>query len=344
MSREARCRICTNPIPAKRIGRPAVVCSGECRAENGRRSMLALYRQRQHAKRCGRVPLASRACPDEGPSSLFAWRVPAPRPLPATLLGALVPPPAPRKRGSWNAARADRHLVRGERLTYAEMEAKYRVNAQTLYTRIALAGWEPERACTTPARPMKRRYDVGGGEMLTLKEMAKRSGRQEGTIRTRLGLGWTPSEAMEIDPQSRHSYELPTEPIGLFTVLAEVGHNRHGQRLWRCRCACGREKVVAAFSILRGDSRSCGCVTKQKSAARATARAKTYLIFGERLTLRELEAVSGVPISTLKNRMQRKKVSAHAAAITMGPARAQYQHRGPRRRKGHTSTITRKAA
>lgn len=35
--------------------------------------------------------------------------------------------------------------------------------------------------------------------------------------------------------------------------------NGRFRTMWHCRCKCGTEKIVAAGSLKRGDSKSCGC-------------------------------------------------------------------------------------
>lgn len=45
---------------------------------------------------------------------------------------------------------------------------------------------------------------------------------------------------------------------GLWTVIERAPNTGHDAR-WLCRCRCGTEKSVAANSLSRGDSKSCGC-------------------------------------------------------------------------------------
>lgn len=42
-------------------------------------------------------------------------------------------------------------------------------------------------------------------------------------------------------------------------VVAPEGHQR-GPAKWLCKCECGSSKVVAAMSLRRGKTRSCGCL------------------------------------------------------------------------------------
>lgn len=52
--------------------------------------------------------------------------------------------------------------------------------------------------------------------------------------------------------------------FGLLTVLAEHGKDKNGKRLWKCRCACGNEKIAETSSLTRGHTKSCGCLRHKK--------------------------------------------------------------------------------
>ena len=48
---------------------------------------------------------------------------------------------------------------------------------------------------------------------------------------------------------------------GHLTVLTfEPDNNSNGDRVWKCRCKCGREKLVAACKLVIGSVQSCGCL------------------------------------------------------------------------------------
>ena len=71
---------------------------------------------------------------------------------------------------------------------------------------------------------------------------------------------------------------------GRLTVVAETrlpntrARERHGHRTGppgaRCRCDCGAEVTVTAWSLTSGNTRSCGCLRAERFAAwRAKQRA-----------------------------------------------------------------------
>ncbi len=55
---------------------------------------------------------------------------------------------------------------------------------------------------------------------------------------------------------------LTHQRFGRLVVIGFAGrkHEAHAHRaLWRCRCDCGREKVIRADALLSGSTKSCGC-------------------------------------------------------------------------------------
>lgn len=51
--------------------------------------------------------------------------------------------------------------------------------------------------------------------------------------------------------------------FGRLVVTEEVGVNKWGNTLWKCRCDCGEEVIRPGGVLTRGDTRSCGCLGKE---------------------------------------------------------------------------------
>lgn len=52
-------------------------------------------------------------------------------------------------------------------------------------------------------------------------------------------------------------------------TFAQIGANHNNcSAYWLCRCDCGNEKVIKASELKRGATTSCGCFSKEVSAAR----------------------------------------------------------------------------
>jgi hypothetical protein len=54
--------------------------------------------------------------------------------------------------------------------------------------------------------------------------------------------------------------DLTGQVFGRLRVLEHSGRNAHGDNLWCCRCTCGADTVVKATNLLRGLTKSCGCL------------------------------------------------------------------------------------
>lgn len=68
---------------------------------------------------------------------------------------------------------------------------------------------------------------------------------------------------------SAHKFhDLTGRTFGRLTVLERGPNGSLNQIRWRCRCACGRHKIILAHNLANGGSRSCGCVHTTNGMAR----------------------------------------------------------------------------
>lgn len=56
------------------------------------------------------------------------------------------------------------------------------------------------------------------------------------------------------------SLNLINQEFGLLTVLKREENDKHGKSRWKCICSCGNEKTVNGQELIKGDTRSCGCL------------------------------------------------------------------------------------
>ena len=61
------------------------------------------------------------------------------------------------------------------------------------------------------------------------------------------------------------------EAFGLWTVL-QYSHKRGNAHMWLCRCACGRESLVAMDDLRRGKSTKCADCAYQSRSKQSRAR------------------------------------------------------------------------
>lgn len=60
------------------------------------------------------------------------------------------------------------------------------------------------------------------------------------------------------------STDLTGKVFGRLTVLEEVGRNKWGHFLWKCLCECGTIKVFNGNNLRVGDTKSCGCLNRER--------------------------------------------------------------------------------
>ena len=69
---------------------------------------------------------------------------------------------------------------------------------------------------------------------------------------------------------SKKSQDLTGLPFGYYTAIRQDGCNSKGVPYWLCRCRCGNEKRVLAYSLLSGHTKSCGCMKRELCRERST--------------------------------------------------------------------------
>jgi hypothetical protein len=71
--------------------------------------------------------------------------------------------------------------------------------------------------------------------------------------------------------------DLTGRVFGRLTVEGFAGKDRHHNRLWHCRCACGNSTVVRSRCLLMGSTRGCGCLQREFIRQRNTTHGKSDL-------------------------------------------------------------------
>lgn len=72
--------------------------------------------------------------------------------------------------------------------------------------------------------------------------------------------------------------DLTGQTFDRWQVLRRVWLKKSATReaFWRCRCQCGVSRVVAAHSLVRGRSRSCGCLQREVARVDIVKRSTTH--------------------------------------------------------------------
>lgn len=65
--------------------------------------------------------------------------------------------------------------------------------------------------------------------------------------------------------------DLTGKTFGYLTVIERCGTDSRRNVLWKCKCTCGKFCVIPSCSLLKGLTRSCGCMTKSLISLKNTA-------------------------------------------------------------------------
>jgi hypothetical protein len=76
--------------------------------------------------------------------------------------------------------------------------------------------------------------------------------------------------------------DLTGKKIGRWLVLKRV-NNHKGRVAFLCRCECGTEREVLSQFLLNGQSKSCGCLNREKASERMKERNQTHGLSKTRL-------------------------------------------------------------
>ena len=68
--------------------------------------------------------------------------------------------------------------------------------------------------------------------------------------------------------------------FGRLLVVAKAASNRLWQSRWECVCDCGNTKIASGARLRSGHTKSCGCLSREKSSARAKARNLSHGQYG----------------------------------------------------------------
>jgi hypothetical protein len=68
---------------------------------------------------------------------------------------------------------------------------------------------------------------------------------------------------------------LSGQRFGYLIVADRVWPNTKGNTRWRCRCDCGGETIVTAIQLKRGNTKSCGCLQRQRTSEAARTHGKS---------------------------------------------------------------------
>lgn len=64
--------------------------------------------------------------------------------------------------------------------------------------------------------------------------------------------------------------DITGQRFGRLTAIEYVGHDKHKNAVWKCKCDCGKYTNVSTHSLKSGHTKSCGCLSIDSLIARST--------------------------------------------------------------------------
>lgn len=72
--------------------------------------------------------------------------------------------------------------------------------------------------------------------------------------------------------------DLTEQRFGRLLVIECVGSNKNG-RLWKCKCDCGKEKIISQSDLIQNKTISCGCYRREKAIRRGLSHHRLYPVW-----------------------------------------------------------------
>lgn len=70
--------------------------------------------------------------------------------------------------------------------------------------------------------------------------------------------------------------DLAGTRFGRLVVVVRAGSNRHRKKLWRVLCDCGNETIVIGSDLRAGQTRSCGCLDRERLTTHGMTNSVEY--------------------------------------------------------------------
>lgn len=70
--------------------------------------------------------------------------------------------------------------------------------------------------------------------------------------------------------------DLTGQVFHRLTVISEAGRSKDKKVIWNCECLCGNSVAVVSSFLRSGDTKSCGCLRKEKLSEMVNEKVKTH--------------------------------------------------------------------
>lgn len=71
------------------------------------------------------------------------------------------------------------------------------------------------------------------------------------------------------------STDIAGQKFGRLTAVRPTGERKRGYVVWECRCDCGNTKSVLRGNLVSGNTKSCGCLSRESKRSRTGSKEVT---------------------------------------------------------------------
>ena len=75
----------------------------------------------------------------------------------------------------------------------------------------------------------------------------------------------------------RKKLDIAGQRYGRLTAIKFCGKDRNGKSMWLCVCDCGKETVCSLNNLRKGNTKSCGCLSREIKPTKTHGQRKTRL-------------------------------------------------------------------
>lgn len=80
--------------------------------------------------------------------------------------------------------------------------------------------------------------------------------------------------------------DLTGQRFGKLVVIKRMPNNQNNKVVWLCKCDCGKETVVIGSRLYTGKTKSCGCLTIEKTIERSKKHGQGHShLYGTRMNM-----------------------------------------------------------
>lgn len=90
--------------------------------------------------------------------------------------------------------------------------------------------------------------------------------------------------------------DLTGQTFCRLTVISKVGKDKNGHSIWSCKCLCGSVINVLGTNLLKGNTKSCGCLESSGEERVAQILSKMNIPFEREFSFPDLVSKTGFPL------------------------------------------------